>query len=332
MVCLSALFFTACNKELSDNFTTYANHPLNDTVWLKAVTNTSSVHDLFDLLVPGGIMIDSFNTAAGGTVRFGDSVEATFTPGSCIAPGTTTTPAGKSRIEILPLKTKGDFIKFFKPTTTSNGSILETGGGLFIRVIKDDKELSLAPGTTVKVRFNDIDPVKTNMQGFYGREGNPLPSKGIDTAFSWFRDADTTYLTTWSKAGNPPSVPAYQGYEMNSKNLRWIAAERYIDSTQAKTKLTAILSPNYTNKNTAVFAVFTNQKTVVNLHGDYPSRSFYANNIPLGSSIKLISLSKIGDDLYLGVETVTSLTIATSHTINPTKTSLKDILTFLNSL
>jgi hypothetical protein len=86
------------------------------------------------------------------------------------------------------------------------------------------------------------------MQAFYGREGNPLPLKGIDTAFYWMRDADTTWLATWSKpSGN------YSGYEMNSKNLRWISAERYIDSNQAKTKITAILSPNFTNKNTAVF-------------------------------------------------------------------------------
>ena len=49
--CLLLLFFTACNKELSDNFTTYPNNPLNDTAWVKNLTNTSSIHDLFDLLV-----------------------------------------------------------------------------------------------------------------------------------------------------------------------------------------------------------------------------------------------------------------------------------------
>jgi hypothetical protein len=331
-VCLSALFFTACNKELSDNFTTYTNNPLNDTVWLKNITSTSSVHDLFDLLVPSGILVDSFNTANGGTVRFGDSVQITFTGGSCIGPGTSGTPSGNAIIQVLPLKRKGDFIRFFKPTTTANGSILETGGGLFIHVFKDGKDLVLAPGTTVKARFTDIDTVKFNMQNFFGQESNPLTLKGIDTAFNWVRDADTSYLSTWSTTGNPPTVPAYQGYEINSKSLRWIAAERYIDSTQPKVKVTAILSPNYTNKNTAVFAVFTNQKIVVNLHGDYPSRSFFANNIPIGSSIKLISLSKIGDDLYLGVETVTSVSRVTSYTIKPAKTSLKDILTYLNSL
>ena len=53
---------------------------------------------------------------------------------------------------------------------------------------------------------------------------------------------------------------SYSGYEMISKNIRWVMAGRYADSTQPKTKLTAILSPNFTNKNTAVFAVLPIRK------------------------------------------------------------------------
>jgi hypothetical protein len=111
-----------------------------------------------------------------------------------------------------------------------------------------------------------------------------------------------------------------------------VVSERYLDSTLPKTKVTAILSPNFTNKNTAVFAVFNNQKTVVNLKADYNSRSFFANNIPLKSSVKLISLSKIGGDYYLGVKEVSSIAFVTSYTIAPNKISLKDLITYLNNL
>ena len=38
--CLSMLFFSACQKEMSDNFTAYTGNPLNDTVWLRNVTTT----------------------------------------------------------------------------------------------------------------------------------------------------------------------------------------------------------------------------------------------------------------------------------------------------
>lgn len=330
--CLGLLFITACRKEMSDNFNLYPGNPLNDTVWSRSFSSFYAVHDLFDNLRPAFI-IDSFDVNSGKSLKYGDSLEISFSAGSCAVPGTSGTPQGNAKVEILPLKRKGDFIRTFRPTVTGNGSLLETGGGFFIRVSKDDNDLSLVGNITFKIKFNDVDtPPRTNMQVFYGKEGFPAPVKGIDTAFYWIRDFDTSYLNTWSKISNNPLIPSYMGYELNSKNLRWVIAGRYIDSTQPKTKVTAILSPNFTNKNTAVFAVFNNQKTVVNLRSDYASRSFFANNIPLKSSVKLISLSKIGDDYYLGVKEVGSIAFVTSYTIVPGRISLKDLITYLNNL
>lgn len=330
--CLGMLLFTACTKEVSDNFNIYSGNPLNDTVWTRSLSPVYSVHDLFDNLMPTSI-IDSFEVKSGKSLKYGDSLEISFAAGSCVGPGTSGSPDGFARVEILPLKRKGDFVRTFRPTVTANGSLLETGGGYFIRVSKENSELSLVSNITFKVKFNDVDtPPRGNMQIFYGKEGLPAPIKGIDTAFSWIRDFDTTALPTWSKPSNNPLIPSYMGYELNSKNLRWVAAERYLDSTQAKTKVTVILSPNFTNKNTAVFAVFNNQKTVVNLKADYASRSFFANNIPLKSSVKLISLSKIGGDYYLGVKEVSGIAFVTSYTVVPAKISLKDLITYLNNL
>jgi len=331
---LSALFFTACQKELSDNFTTYPNHPLNDTIWVRNVAGTASVHELADLLLPE-IIVDSFEVSRDTTLQYGDSLAISFTGGSCIGTGagggpTGVLPPGKVRLEILRLKKKGDYVKAFKPTT-ANGYLLETGGAFFIRVSKDGKELALAPGATVKIRFSDIDEPKTNMQAFYGRESNPVSVSGIDTAFNWVRDTDTTWLKTFQKSSQGTG-PGVKGYELTVKNLRWSAAERYVDSTRPKAKITAILPLNYTNKNTAVFAVFTDQKTIVNLRGDYASRSFAANNIPLGSKIKLITISKVGDDMYLGTKDISDVGSVVAYSIAPDKKSLKDILIFLNSL
>lgn len=330
--CLGMLLITACKKEVSDNFNLYAGNPLNDTVWTRVLNPAYAVHDLFDNLTPPSI-IDSFEVSSGKSLKYGDSLEISFSAGACVGDGNAPVTPGNARVEIMPLKRKGDFIRTFRPTVTNNGSLLETGGGYFIKVSKDNKDLSLASNITFKIKFNDVDtPPKANMQIFYGKEGLPVPFKGIDTAFYWIRDFDTTALNTWSKMSNNPLIPSYLGYEMNSKNLRWVVSERYIDSTLPKTKVTAILSPNFTNKNTAVFAVFNNQKTVVNLKADYNSRSFFANNIPLKSSVKLISLSKIGGDFYLGVKDVSSIAFVTSYTIVPNKISLKDLITYLNNL
>lgn len=332
MVGLSGLFFASCNKELSDNFTTYTNHPLNDTVWVRNVASTSAVHDLFELLHPNEILVDSLNAVNGGSLHFGDSMEIEFDPNTLVGPGTSGTPQGNVRVEILPLKRKGDFIRTFKPTTTADGSLLETGGGVFIRVLKDEKELTLASNTDFELKFHDIDTAKTDMQAFYGKEAAPLPQRGIDTVFSWVRDFNTNFLETWSKISNNPLIPSYYGYKIESKNLRWITANRYIDSTLPGVKVTAILSPNFTNKNTVVFAVFDNRKIIISCKNDYASRSFFARKIPLKSKIKLISLSKIGSDLYLGVKEINSVSLVTSYTVSPQKKSLNDIIAYLNGL
>lgn len=332
--CLLMLLFTACKKELSDNFNPYTNSPLNDTIWTRTLAGTAAVHDLFDLLAPDRI-IDSFALAQDTVLNYGDSLSVQFKANSCVVAGVNPQPAlsGFAKIAIIPLRKRGDFIKFFRPTSTDNGSVLMAGAGVYIKVWKEEKELSLAQGGTVKIRIPDPDTPKLNMQAFYGKESIPVPLKGIDTAFSWVRDQDTTLLPLWTKASTDPLRPLfYHGYEINAKSLHWIAAERYSDSSLPKVKVTAVMSPNFTNKNTAVFLVFNQQKTVVNLRADYPSRSFFANNIPLGISAKLISITKIGGDFYLGIESISSVANVTRHTIKPNKTSLKDILSYLNSL
>jgi hypothetical protein len=334
--CLSLLFFTACQKETSDNFTTYPGNPLNDTVWLKNVTATASVNDLLNSLVPQ-VIVDSFDASKSDTtLTYGDSLSVKFSAGSCIGStangGVSGVPSGKVILQIVRLRTKGDYIKTFK-ATTSNGYLLESAGGFFIRVLsKDGKELVLAPGATVTVRFSNTEVPKTNMQVFYGKETSPIPGTGIiDTGFTWMRDTDTSWLKIFQRQSATGTNIIY-GYEMNSKNLRWVAAERYLDSTQPKAKITAVLPPNFTNKNTAVFAVFANQKTIVYLGPDYPSRSFAANNIPIGSAIKLVSISKIGDDFYLGSKDINDVGRVTYYPVNPVKTGLSDLISFINSL
>lgn len=326
--CLLLLFFTGCQKELSDNFSTYTNHPLNDTLWARNVSAGASVNELIGLLVPE-IVIDSFEVDRDTTLKYGDSLEIAFTAGSCIASGTTA-PTGKVKLEIVRLKTKGDYIKAFKPTT-ADSYLLETGGAFFIRVSKDGKELSLAPGATVKIRFSDTQEPQSNFQVFYGKENNPVAANRIDTSFTWTRDTDTSFLKIFQKLSNTSGI-GIKGYELTSKNLRWISAQRYIDSTRPKAKITAILSPNFTNKNTAVFAVFTDQKTIVKLGADFASRSFAAANIPRNSKIKLVSISRIGDALYLSTKDISDIGITVAYSLKPEKKSLKDIAGFLNGL
>src|SRR6476659_3219904 len=77
---LCMLILTGCNKELSDNFTTYSGHPLNDTIWVRNVPGTASIHGLPNLLIPQ-VIVDSFETSKDTTLKYGDSLEVSFSAG-----------------------------------------------------------------------------------------------------------------------------------------------------------------------------------------------------------------------------------------------------------
>ena len=167
------------------------------------------------------------------------------------------------------------------------------------------------------------------MQVFYGKESTPIPASTFDPANTWVRSSDTNWIKTWSTQTN---TGIKKGYELEAKNLRWISAHRALDISPSKTNIYAILPPNFTNKNTIVYAVFDHNRTVIDMHADYDSRSFTTGNIPLKTKLLLVSISKFGPDLYLGTKLVNDVGTVVNYSFSPEKKSLAQIITFLNSL
>ncbi len=337
--CLLLLTLAACNKEISSNtgFTPYANNPLNDTVWINNVPGDAPIYKLADTIFHHNAFIDTFDLSKDKTIEFGDSLEIEIHANSFFAGtgnsgsggGSGVTPSdGKATIEILRIQTRGDFIKAYRPNN-SFGALLETASGFFIRVEKNGQELMLLPDSTLEIKYSDIQDPVSNMQVFYGRESFPFPNSARDEAHTWVRDQDSSWIKTFIKQ----SGSSYKkGYELVAKRLRWISAERYLDSTVTKTNIYAILPPNFTNKNTQVFVALDKNRTVLALNSDISTRSFTSKNIPLKAKITLVSISKIGDDFYLGTKVVNDVGTVINYSISPEKKTLGQVLDYLNSL
>lgn len=320
-------FFTSCKKEFSDNFTSYNGDPRNDTVWVTSTPATAPIHQLANQFLPD-LIIDTFDCTLGDTITLKDYISIRI-PAASFTENSGAPVTGKVRMEFFRLKKKGDFIKFFKPTTSS-GYLVESGGGFFIRVVKNGQELKLAPNASITIRFADTEEPKINMQVFHARETIPFISSGIDTLHTWTRHTDTSWIKTWQ--GQDSLGGILKGYELTTTQLRWTAANRYIDSTLPHTNIFAYLPQNYTNKNTVVYAVFENQKIVVNLTADFRSRSFTTMRIPRGAKIRILSFSRLGNDLYMGTKMVNDVGTNNVYKIEPVKKSLSDILSYINSL
>jgi len=324
------LFMSACTKELSTNtntFTPYQGNAFNDTTWLKNITGISPITSLADTLAQNTLFTDSIDLWKDKAMVFGDSLEIDFKGGSC-SNNAGIPQDGKARIDIIRLQKKGDFIKAYRPNT-SFMYLLEAGSAFFIRITKNGSELALAPGASIKIKYADIEEAENNMQVFYGKETMPFPTSTFDPANTWVRSLDTSYIKTWTTQTNSGIK---KGYELEAKSLRWISAHRALDPNPAKTNIYAILPPNFTNKNTVVFAVFNNNRTVIDMHGDYASRSFTTSNIPIKTKLLLVSISKFGPDLYLGTRLVNDVGTMVNYSFTPEKKSLTQILAFLNSL
>lgn len=328
MIGMLLLILVACNKETSNNnnFTPYTDNPLNDTVWIKSITGDAPIYKLADTIFQKIAIVDSIDLTKDVDLNYGDSLEVEIHASSCSDGGVPQN--GRAKIEIVRIQTRGDFIKAYRPNN-SFGYPLETAGGFFVRITKNGNELSLNPGSSIKIKYLDIAPALPNMQVFYGKETLPFPVGALDSAHTWIRDQDSSYIKTFVKQ----SGSTYKtGYELNTTKLRWISAHHYLDSTVAKTNIYAILPPNCTNKNTQVFAVFDKNRTVLALRSDLISRSFTTSNIPLRAKITLVSISKIGNDLYLGTKIINDVGTVVNYTVTPEKKSLGQILDYLNAL
>lgn len=326
--CLLLLILVACNKETSNNnnFTPYTDNPLNDTVWAKSITGDAPIYKLADTIFQKIAIVDSIDLTKDNDLTYGDSLEVEIHAGSCSNGGAP--QDGRAKIEIIRIQTRGDFIKAYRPNN-SFGYPLETAGGFFIRITKNGNELAMTPGSSIKIKYYDIAPALPNMQVFYGMETFPFPIGALDSAHTWKRDIDTSYIKTFVKQ----SGSTYKtGYELITTKLRWVSAHHYLDSTLAKTNIYAILPANYNNKNTQVFAVFDKNRTVLALNSDLTTRSFKTGNIPLRSKITLVSISKIGNDFYLGTKLINDVGTVVNYSITPEKKSLNQILDYLNAL
>lgn len=322
---LTSIFLISCAKKSADVFVAYPDDPINDTVWVNQPSITAPVYKIPEILLaaPGE---DSFDVAAGASIHFSDFLDIIFPPsGFKFANGTAAT--GKVKVQVTHLRKKGDLIRSALQTTSFD-KLLVTGGAFLIRVTKQGQELIMETGKNITVLIRETSPVN-NMKVFYGEQVllPPIPL-AINSMFTWALGPDTSNVNVFTRQD---ATGTFRGYELISKRLNWISCNYVIDITQSKTRTTAVLPLNFTNKNSMVFAVFKDQKTVLQLEGNASSKSFDVENFPADKKIILVSLSKIGEDLFLGSKEAT-VDKNVRVNITPEKKTKAEVDQFLNAL
>ncbi|MDI9365879.1 MAG: hypothetical protein QM541_13065 [Flavobacterium sp.] len=317
--------FSACNKAVSDEFVSYTNSPLNDTAWSNsAFTLTVFNKSIFPEITKGTSFVDSFDCRNESKLNFGDSLQVIISANSCTNGNGSPITGNSSKIkaEIVWLKKKGDFIKYAAPTTNIF-SLLEASTYCDIKLTKDGQEVALAPNSQIKIRLKD-STANSNMKFFAGNAIKYFK----DSVFAWSPSTDGK-IDLWKDNSNG-SGSRILGYEFTTNRIRWFGAANYVDSNVAKTKINVILPPNFTNKNTVVFAVLKNIKTTINLLSNAENKTFFTLNVPVNTEFTLIAVSRINGDYYFDNRVIKTAS-ANPISLTPSKKTLPYILAFIDS-
>jgi hypothetical protein len=320
-------FFSSCKKEFSEQFYPYENNLTNDTAWKNNINNNAPVLQITNDLSNGGIVyVDSFNASTGAPIAFSDSLKMIFPAHICtLNSGSTLT--GYVKVELTQLRKKGDFIRYSKPTTSSD-KLLQSGGSFNVRLSQNGSSVYLTSNGAYQLIFNHPTPT-TEMKFFY-EEKLIYNNESVAT---WVQTDSLNNLGGYVTLAQSisPQLTYNSGYNVVSKKINWINCDFFNDTTQPYTKANIALPPNFTNNNTQVFAVFKNKNIVAKFYANIAARLFYFSKIPVNSEVTFITISKLGSDYYLGTK---SATIQNSNIIslNPELKSLSYINTYIENL
>lgn len=324
---ISSLFFItliiACNKEVSENFIAYNNgNPLNDTAWVKTVANSAAIHSLADSILPT-LLSDTIDAETDSYIKFPNNLVLFFPANIFTDPVIPGKIIGEVVIQVFRVEKKSDFILNSKATCTDYFP-LESDGALFIKVVQNGKELSLLPNKSFSIQLaNSNNASDDEMILYNGIESSPRIASGFDANFTW--KINTSIQSKISSFYKQVAAGNYiKGYDITVDHLRWIAIAKPIDPLLNKAKISAYLPLNFTNKNTLVFAILDDLKTVIQLKPDFASRTFVATNIPLQKKIKLLSVSLIGETYYFSKSMINFTgNITPAFALKPEKKELK---------
>jgi hypothetical protein len=317
-----------CKKENSNEFFPYPANELNDTNWYSIVPSNAKVRQL-DSIFNDASFTDSIHVMQGGSLTFTDSpgrIRIHFPPYFCMIPGVII--QGKVKIEVKLLKTKGDMIKMDRPTM-SYGSLLVTGGALYVRATYNGQELPLAQGVSLDItmvtKMSDNSPSQ-NMKIFYGNE-SAYPTTSVQT-FTWLPSTDSLNVA-WSFMD---TATQRNSYFFRTTRFGWVNCDYFSDSSQPRTKAVVTLPPNFTNANTNVYAVLHSPDDIVaQLMGDAVAKNFSINNIYTGKLTTFVTISYIDGKLYLG-SSQTTTTQNMNLSIVPQQKTKQQIESFLDNL
>jgi len=292
-----------------------------DTSWCTIVTPTMPVSLLRESLRMEFIA-DSFQLNGGSIANIQSASGLTISLMGGDLMTTNNQPYfGLVKMKSILLASLGDMVRM-GAQTTSNGTLLETGGAFDISLVSSNNEpLMVRYDRPISISYQFSKPSVQGMLVFKGDELEPPAS-------NWIPVQDSFNFIFPSSGNN---------YQVITNQLNWINCDQFvITPTNQLTKLALDLPTNYTNANTIAFITFNNRSSVLGMPGNPVDRQFQSGNIPVNEPVTISVISKQGGNYFLGhVSTTTNFPTTGNFqqiAITPVLSSLTNINNYISTL
>ena len=193
---------------------------------------------------------------------------------------------GEIEFELIEAQTKLDMLKLNRPTFTSDGQLLVSGGILYVNATQDGEDLIINPDCGLQV---ENMPNNTN-NGFNGSMQYFSGNVDGDGVFGWdLEEEDTLTVQTWQDDG---WTGLGFGFEIDS--IGWINCDYFYNTGDSLTEVQVELPNGYDGNNTQVFIYYNSINSLAGLYdtdqdGVFDLGSGYET--PVGMLVKFIAIS-----------------------------------------
>ncbi|MDR6342854.1 hypothetical protein HNQ91_005941 [Filimonas zeae] len=319
LVLVYILFFCSCKKEPgTTQFVSY-----EDTTW--TVIGRTFIHPLDTAFTAAYTETLTTPVTGGDTLHFNRLADV-FCPAGFCTTGNGGAVNGKVNVSLLYARTKGDFIRFARPTYSNTEGLLDNTAAFKITVSQNNKALTLTPGKMINIHFVSPAGLHNENRPLYG--DTTIYNTGN---FTWLGLSNQALLQPFTQTGNAGIT---FGYNLLTPKTGWMGCGREAENAgSAQTKLAVILPPICTNKTASVYAVLKNQRSVIRLNPEIISRAFISGKIPANTEVTLVVIAKT--KMYYYLDSVSYTTAASGWQaikIKPHRSTKEEINAFLDSL
>jgi hypothetical protein len=219
------------------------------------------------------------------------------------------------RISVTEVLRKGDIAARKVGTVGNDGKLFRSSGMVKISARCGSQILQLLPDRTLKVQI----PANAPQEGLKLFEWSPQNN--------WQATNQPVFVADWPA----PVVGQTQlGYELLLQKLGWASAGLIL-SDSASTTFCVKLPPIFASDYTKSFLVFEDLGAVVPMLYDEDERFFCASNVPTGYPVRLVTVSKLGNQ-YWSAEASTETGTNSVLPLDPQKTTEQSVIALFKNL